>query len=100
MQKDSNRPTSIQMIVHCSMGVILGALLALALIVSNQNIFQLIVTSPSPLLDLAVVIGFFSFMVGIGSTLTGFFFTLVENSSEAKHQIEPFKKRNNSDGWQ
>lgn len=87
MQKDSRIPTSIQMIGHCFMGAILGSLLGLALILTNQNIFQFIATSQSPSMEMAVFVGFFSFIIGIGSTISGFFFIALElNSLKAKQQ--------------
>jgi len=81
MQKDSKTPTSVQLVIHCGMGVILGALLGLALIVTNPQIFQFIVSSPSPLMEMAVVVGFFCFVIGTGATISGFIFTAIEMNS-------------------
>jgi hypothetical protein len=68
MQKDSRTPSSTQLIIHCAMGAILGALLALALIGTNGHILQLIASSSSPSLSMALFVGFFSFVVGTGAT--------------------------------
>ncbi len=82
MQNESRRPTLEQMMVHWSMGLLLGALLALAMILTDRNIFQSIVSSPSPLLDVSAFIGLFSFVIGIGATLSGFIFTAIELNSK------------------
>jgi type IV secretory pathway TrbL component len=67
------------------MGAILGVLLGLALIVTDKSIFQFIVSSSSPLLNMAMFVGFFSFVVGTGATISGFIFTALElNTLEAK----------------
>jgi NhaP-type Na+/H+ or K+/H+ antiporter len=69
------------------MGAILGALLAVALIVTNRHIFQSIASSSSPSTSMALFIGFVSFVFAIGATLSGFVFTAVElNALEAKRQ--------------
>jgi NhaP-type Na+/H+ or K+/H+ antiporter len=94
MQKDSITPISVQMIIHCGMGVILGALLGLALIATNPQIFQFIVSSSSPLMEMAVFVGFFSFVVGTGATMSGFVFTAIElNALEAKQQTQRVKQQ-------
>jgi hypothetical protein len=87
MQKDSRTPTSIQMVIHCGMGVILGALLGLAIIATNPQVFQFIVSSSSPLMNMAVFVSFFSFVVGTGAAMTGYVFTVIElDSLKVKHQ--------------
>ena len=89
MQKDSRTAIAVQMIIHCGMGVLLGSLLASALILTDKNILQLIVSSSSPLTETAVFVGFFSFVIGMGAAITGFFFTVIELSSlEAKQQTK------------
>jgi NhaP-type Na+/H+ or K+/H+ antiporter len=94
MQKDSRSPTSIQLVIHCAMGVILGAILGLALILIDQNIFQFIVSSSSPLMNTAVFVGFFCFLVGTGATMSGFVFTAIElNSLEVKQQTQRINQR-------
>jgi predicted alpha/beta superfamily hydrolase len=94
MQKDSRTPTSIQMAIHCAMGVILGAILGLALILTNPQIFQFIVSSSSPLMNMAVFVGFFSFVVGTGATISGFIFTVIElNSLKVKQQTQRINQR-------
>lgn len=76
------------------MGAILGALLALALIGTNGHIFQLIASSSSPSLSMALFVGFFSFVVGTGATISGFIFTAIElNALEAKQQTERVNRR-------
>ncbi len=94
MQKGSTTPTSAQMIIHCAMGLVLGALMGLVLIVTNQHIFALIATSSAPSGSMALFIGFFSFVVGTGATISGFIFTAIElNALEAKQQTERINKR-------
>jgi NhaP-type Na+/H+ or K+/H+ antiporter len=94
MQKDSRTPTSIQMVIHCGMGVILGALLGLALILTNQNIFQFIASSSSPLMNTGVFLCFFSFVVGTGATMTGYIFTVIElDSLKVKQQTQKVKQQ-------
>jgi len=67
------------------MGSVLGALLALSVILTNQNVFHLIATSPSPTADLMLFVGFFSFVVGTGATISGCIFTVIDqNALEAK----------------
>ncbi len=71
------------------MGVILGAIFGLALIFTHQNIFQFIVSSSSPSMNMALFVGYFSFMVGTGATMSGFFFTVIElNAFKAKQQTK------------
>ncbi len=89
MQKDSRTPSPAQLIIHCAMGMILGALMALILIVTNRNIFQLIASSSSPSISMAMFVGFFSFVVGTGATMSGFIFTAIElGALEAKQQTK------------
>lgn len=98
MQKDSRTPTPVQLIVHCGMGAVLGSLLGFALIFTNKNIFQFIATSQSPLMEMAVFVGFFSFVIGMGAAITGFFFTAIELSSlEAKLQTKRVNQRRGPD---
>jgi hypothetical protein len=98
MQKDSRRPLSVQMVIHCAVGMILGALFGLALIITDPNIFKFIVTSESPLMEMAVFVGFFSFVVGIGATISGFFFTTIElDALKAKQQTKRISQRQGPD---
>ena len=98
MQKDSRTPLSVQMIIHCGIGVMLGALLGLALIVTNPQIFQFILSSSLPLMELVVFVGFFSFVIGTGATISGFIFTAIElNSSEVKQQTQRINNRRSPD---
>ncbi len=62
--------------------------MALVLIVTNRDIFQLIASSSSPSISMALLIGFFSFIVGTGATISGFIFTAIElNALEAKRKL-------------
>jgi hypothetical protein len=80
------------------MGSALGALLALSVILTNQNVFQLIAASASPVADLMLFVGFFSFVVGTSATVSGCIFTVIEqNALEAKERIAPFKRRGGSE---
>ena len=93
MQKKSRTPF-VQMMIHCAMGAILGALLALALMVANRHIFHFIASSSSPLTEMAFFVGFISFVFAIGATLSGFIFTAIElNAVEAKQRTERFNRR-------
>ena len=97
MQKESRTPTFVQMIIHCGMGAILGVLLGLGLIVNDTNIFQFIASSSSPFMEMAVFVGFFSFVIGTGATVSGFIFTAIElNALEAKQQTERLKRQRGS----
>jgi NhaP-type Na+/H+ or K+/H+ antiporter len=92
--KDSRTPTSIQLVIHCGMGLMLGAIFGLALILTDQNIFQFIVSSSSPLMNMTIFIGFFSFVVGMGATMSGFIFTAIElNSLKVKEQTQRINQR-------
>ena len=94
MQKDSRTPSVRQVIVHSAMGSVLGSLLAVSLIITNQNLFHFIAASPSPSTSLALFIGFFSFVIGTGATISGCIFTAIElNALEAKQRIDPFRRR-------
>jgi hypothetical protein len=97
MQKNPKTLPVRHVMVHAAMGGVLGALLALSGILTNQNVFQLITTSASPSIDLTIFVGFFSFVVGTGATISGCIFTAIElNELEAKERIEPFKRRGDS----
>lgn len=94
MQKDSRRPTPVQLIVHFGMGAVLGALLVLAMIVTDQRIFQSLASSSSPLMDMAMFLGLFSFVIGTGASMTGFIFTTIElDALKAKRQTNRVKRR-------
>jgi hypothetical protein len=60
------------------MGAVLGALLALALIVTNRHLFELIAHFPSPGFPLLRLMGVCSFLIAAGATLTGLLFTTIE----------------------
>jgi NhaP-type Na+/H+ or K+/H+ antiporter len=96
MQKKSRTPFA-QMIIHCAMGAILGALLAIALMVANRHIFHFIASSSSPMTEMAFFVGFISFVFAIGATLSGFIFTAIEiNALKAKQRTERFNWRRDS----
>ena len=81
MYKDQKTPSFRQVIVHTVMGAVLGALLALALIVTNRHLFELLAHFPSPGFPLAQLIGVSSFLIAAGATLSGLIFTTVEINS-------------------
>jgi hypothetical protein len=81
MHKDPRTPSFRQVIVHTAMGAVLGALLALALIVTNRHLFELIAHFPSPGFPLARLVGVSSFLIAAGATLTGLLFTTIEINS-------------------
>jgi predicted MFS family arabinose efflux permease len=94
MQKDSRTPSFAHLITHFGMGTILGALFALALVISNRQLSHLIASASSPSTSMALFVGFFSFVFAIGACLSGYIFTAVElNALEAKQQTEPVKRR-------
>jgi hypothetical protein len=94
IQKDSKIPTPAQLIIHYGMGAVLGALLALAMVLTDEGIFQSIVSSSSPSMDMAMFIGVLSFAIGMGASMTGFIFTVVElDALEAKRQTSRVKQR-------
>jgi hypothetical protein len=95
MHEDPKTPSFRQVIVHTAMGVVLGALLALALIVTNRHLVELSAHFPSPGFPLALLMGVSSFLIAAGATLSGLLFTTVEiNSSSAKRRaISPPDKR-------
>jgi hypothetical protein len=63
------------------MGAVLGALLALALIVTNRHLFELTAHFPSPGFPLVLLMGVSSFVIAAGATLTGLLFTTIEINS-------------------
>jgi FtsH-binding integral membrane protein len=94
MQKDSRTPSFAHLITHFAMGAILGALFALAVVISNRQIFHLIASASSPSASMALFVDFFSFVLAIGACLSGYIFTAVElNALEAKQQTEHVKRR-------
>jgi hypothetical protein len=84
MQKN---PSLRQLIVRTAMGAVLGAFLALALIVTNRQLFELI-AQPSPKFLIALLMG----------ALSGLIFTTIEiNSPPAKRPaISALDKRRDS----
>jgi uncharacterized membrane protein YccC len=93
MQKQSKMPTPVQLMIHFGMGAVLGALLALAMILINKDIFQSILSSSSPLMDMAFFVGVLSFAIGTGASMTGFHFTAIELDALAKRQTSRVKHR-------
>ncbi|MGC2077389.1 MAG: hypothetical protein WA728_15395 [Xanthobacteraceae bacterium] len=98
MQKDPTIPSFRQVIVHTAMGAVLGALLALALIVTNHHLFELIAHSQSPRFFVALLMGVSSSLIAAGATFSGLIFKTVEmNSPPAKRRaINPSNKRRDS----
>jgi hypothetical protein len=99
MQKDPRIPSLRQVIVHTTMGAVLGALLALALIVTNRHLFELIAHSPSPRFFLALFMGISSSLIAAGATLSGIIFMTAEMNAPAAKQraISPPRKRKDSE---
>jgi hypothetical protein len=78
------------------MGAVLGALLALALIVTNRDLFEVIAHSHSPTSVLGVLMAGSSFLIAAGATLSGAIFTTIENELTAPKRIivsPPDKRR-------
>lgn len=68
-----------QLVGHLTMGGVLGASLAISLLLFNaQNVLQMIVNSTAPKLMLVVFVSTFSLIFAIGATLTGLIFALEE----------------------
>jgi hypothetical protein len=99
MDEDPRTPSFRQVIVHTAMGAVLGALLALVLIVTNRHLFELIAHFPSPGFPLALLVGVSSFLIAAGATLSGLIFTTIEiNSPPAKGRaISPPDERRDSE---
>jgi hypothetical protein len=68
------------------MGAVLGALLALAVIVTNRHLFELIAHSPSPRFFTMLLIGVCSFLIAAGATLSGLIFTTAEINSTSRNR--------------
>jgi hypothetical protein len=81
MHEDPRTASFRQVIVHTAMGAVLGALLALALLVTDRHLFELIAHFPSPGFPLLRLIGVSSFLIAAGATLTGLLFTTIEINS-------------------
>ncbi len=76
------------------MGLILGALLGVALILTDKGISQFLVSSSSPLMNMAVFIGYFCFVVGTGATMTGYIFITIERDAlKVKQQTQRINQR-------
>jgi hypothetical protein len=80
------------------MGAVLGALLALAVIVTNPHLFGLIAHSSSPSFVIMLFVGVSSFLIAAGATISGLIFTTIEiNSPRAKQRaISSPDKRSDS----
>jgi hypothetical protein len=65
------------------MGAMLGALLALAAIVTNRHLLELIAHSPSPRFLIILLVGVCSFLIAAGATLSGLILTTIEINSPA-----------------
>lgn len=97
MRKDSITPSFRQLIIHFGTGAFLGALLAFALIVMERSTFQVIASSSSPVSSAAIFVGTISFAIGLGATLSGYFFTAIELTAlAAKQRNDRFKGRGDS----
>jgi hypothetical protein len=99
MQKDPRTPSFRQVIVHTAMGAVLGAMLALALIVTNRHLFELIAHSPSPRFFVALLMGVSSSLIAAGATFSGLIFTTAELTSRPakRRAISPPDKRRDSE---
>jgi NhaP-type Na+/H+ or K+/H+ antiporter len=84
MHKNQTTPSFRQLIVLAAMGAVLGALLALALVVTNRHVFELIMHSRSPTIFFALFMGVCSFLIAVGATVSGAIFTNTENELAAK----------------
>lgn len=64
---------------HLSMGMALGALLAMAVILDDRaRILQMFLSGPSPATSIAVFVRIFASITGVGATLTGLVFQSME----------------------
>ena len=72
MQRKTAKSDVLAVTGHLTMGMTLGALLAIA------GILQMLLNDPSPATSIAVFVGIFSSITGVGATLTGLVFQSME----------------------
>lgn len=60
------------------MGALLGAFLALSLLVTEAGLFDLIANSAAPRLTVMILVGTFAAVFAVGATLTGWIFLAIE----------------------
>jgi hypothetical protein len=65
---------------HALTGGSLGAFLAFMAVTTNDAIYSMIVTGPSPELVFGIFVGALSSLIAIGSAITGFIFCAIERS--------------------
>jgi hypothetical protein len=75
MQRKTAKSEVLAVIGHLSMGMALGALLAMAVLLDDRaRILQMFLDGPSPAAAIAVFVGIFATVTGVGATLTGLVF--------------------------
>jgi hypothetical protein len=79
-KKHSVRSTSIvlEMACHSAMGIALGLGFSFALTLVDRSLPALIAHSSEPTTTAIVLVSFFTLAFGVGATLTGFVFTMME----------------------
>jgi len=66
---------------HAAMGVAMGLGFALALsLIDRFGVMALVASSADPSTGMVVFVGTFALTFGVGATLTGFIFTMMEDS--------------------
>jgi hypothetical protein len=64
-------------------GAGLGAFLAFSVIVANEAVWNMFVSSPSPSLAVLTFVALPTSLIGVGCAITGVIFDLVESASQA-----------------
>jgi hypothetical protein len=79
-RKPLTRTASImlEMACHAAMGVILGLGFSFVLALTDSNLADLIAHSSDPKTATIIIMSFFTLSFGVGATLTGFVFTMME----------------------
>jgi predicted MFS family arabinose efflux permease len=69
---------TLEMACHTAMGVILGLGFSFALALMDSNLANLIAHSSDPKTATIIIVSFFTLAFGVGATLTGYVFTMME----------------------
>ena len=81
--KSKTKPLLGALVSHFTMGVAIGLCFALVLTLVEQfGVRQLVQQSPAPRSTLVVFVGTFMLMFGIGATLTGLVFILMDQNDD------------------
>ena len=76
-----HRSLLLRLAGHAAMGVAMGLGFALALtLIGEFGVVSLVASSADPSNAMVVFVGTFALTFGVGATLTGFIFTMIEDS--------------------